>query len=306
MRNIAIADRSEWTIERDAAAVPDPKRPRRLRDSRPTLRMVGPSRPRSDPLVVTIAAGPTTCTSPAATWRPARTSCRGDGPDRRLHRRPGLGRRRSPALASVTADGSGRFRMKLAIPKTAKGGSHTLTLAGADGAVVTTAKVSVHVATAAPDADADAEALTATPTGDSTPTPKPTAPDRDPRSDPKPTRRPTATPAATPAPTATPTRRRRPRPRRRRHPFRPPSPRRRQPRPRRRPRSRPRRPPRRRRPRRRPPRAHAGADRDPATPTPTPPSGGSSGKTAASRKTCSPESPRCRCPVGVDEHAIPR
>ena len=62
MRNIAIADRSEWTIERDAApAVPDPKRPRRLRDSgsrRSRIRVVLCPGLDPMPLVVTMAAGP--------------------------------------------------------------------------------------------------------------------------------------------------------------------------------------------------------------------------------------------------------
>jgi Alginate lyase len=196
LRNIAIADRSEWTI--NAAPPPKPPdRPRRVRDWLATLPIVLLIPALIVPFMVTFASGPRLQVSGRDVHPGDRVRVTASG---LVARSVGVlvWDDTEPALLEVTADRRGRVRERLTIPETAEVGRHTLALVDPDGVEIAATVVRVTGPTTAAEATPEP---TPDPTPDPTPAPTPTAAPAA-TSTPSPTPRPTTAPTATPRPSA--------------------------------------------------------------------------------------------------------
>ena len=195
MRNIAVADRKDWVFEHPAP--PQPPRSTKVRDILATIPILLLVPALIFPMFMTFAATPTLRIRPETPTPGALVTIVGEGFDRRMKGRL-LSAEDKAELAMFTANGRGRFSVKVTLPDTFDVGTHEIVVV--DAAQTERAQLDVDVV-ATPPATPDP---TPQPTPD--PTPKPT-PDPTPKPTPDPTPDPTPAPTAkaTPVPTPTPT-----------------------------------------------------------------------------------------------------
>ena len=199
MRNIAVADRKDWVFEHPAP--PPPPRSTKVRDILATIPILLLVPALLFPMFMTFAATPTLRIRPDAPTPGAQVTIVGEGFDRRMRGRLLSGEDRAE-LAKFTANGRGRFSVKVTLPETFDVGTHGIVVV--DGSDAERAELDVDVVAKPPATPDPTPQPTPKPTPD--PTPRPT-PDPTPKPTPDPTPRPTPdpTPAPTVAPTAQPT-----------------------------------------------------------------------------------------------------
>ncbi len=195
MRNIAVADRKDWVFEHPAP--PPPPRSTKVRDTLATIPILLLVPALIFPMFMTFAATPTVRIRPDTPTPGAAVTIVGENFDRRMQGRL-LVAEDKEELAAFTANGRGRFSVKVKLPASFDVGTHEIIVV--DAADAERAELEVEVV-AKPQPTPDP---TPKPTPD--PTPKPT-PDPTPKPTPDPTPKPTAdpTPVPTPKPTPDPT-----------------------------------------------------------------------------------------------------
>jgi hypothetical protein len=192
VRNIAVADRKDWVFEHPAP--PPPPRSTKVRDTLATIPILLLVPALIFPMFMTFAATPTLRIRPDTPTPGAAVTIVGEHFDRRMQGRL-LVAEDKEELAAFTANGRGRFSVKVKLPASFDVGTHEIIVV--DAADAERAALDVEVV-AKPQSTPDP---TPKPTPD--PTPKPTA-DPTPVPTPKPTPDPTPAPTVAPTPTPTP------------------------------------------------------------------------------------------------------
>ncbi|MFL5685430.1 MAG: alginate lyase family protein [Chloroflexota bacterium] len=195
MRNIAVADRKDWVFEHPAP--PPPPRSTKIRDILATIPILLLVPALIFPMFMTFAATPTVRIRPDSPTPGVQVTIVGQGFDRRMHGRL-LSSEDKTELAAFTANGRGRFSVKVTLPDSFDVGTHEIVVV--DAADTERATLDVDIVAKPPATPDPTPQPTPDPTPD--PTPKPT-PDPTPKPTPAPTVAPTQAP--TPRPTVAPT-----------------------------------------------------------------------------------------------------
>ena len=159
MRNIAVADRKDWVFEHPAP--PPPPRSTKVRDTLATIPILLLVPALIFPMFMTFAATPTLRIRPDSPTPGAAVTIVGENFDRRMQGRL-LAAEDKTELATFTANGRGRFSVKVKLPASFDVGTHEIVVV--DAANAERAELDVEVVAKPP----------ATPDPTPQPTPDPT------------------------------------------------------------------------------------------------------------------------------------